>query len=170
MFMTITDFEKGFHEVWKLIEATDKQIQETGKQLKATDQKIEKLIGSFSLFVEGLVLPADEKLFRERDIDIERISQYVEVTKNDQDGIDIVGVNGKFGVLIDAKRTLGVRDIDEHIIWLKNLKLFSKICRQKIIGAVAGIVIRNNAAQHAYTKGLFVIAQSGDSVKILNDQ
>jgi len=41
---------------------------------------------------------------------------------------------------------------------------------RKAIGAVAGIVMEENVGRFAYRQGLFVIAQSGDAVKILNDE
>ncbi|MCI4625732.1 MAG: hypothetical protein L3V56_07195, partial [Candidatus Magnetoovum sp. WYHC-5] len=40
---------------------------------------------------------------------------------------------------------------------------------KKIVGAVAGIVIESGVDRFAYKNGLFVIAQSGDTVKFLND-
>ena len=41
---------------------------------------------------------------------------------------------------------------------------------KKVIGAVAGIVIDESADKYAYRKGLFVIGQTGETVKILNDE
>jgi hypothetical protein len=41
---------------------------------------------------------------------------------------------------------------------------------RKVIGAVAGIVIDEDADKFAYRNGLFVMAQSGEAVKILNDE
>ncbi len=37
------------------------------------------------------------------------------------------------------------------------------------MGAVAGMVVQDEAAKYAYRRGLFVLAQSGDSVLIRND-
>lgn len=36
-------------------------------------------------------------------------------------------------------------------------------------GAVAGIVIEEGVDRFAYREGLFVIAQAGDTVRLLND-
>ncbi|RJP35563.1 MAG: hypothetical protein C4527_00500 [Candidatus Omnitrophota bacterium] len=163
--MTTLEMEKGFQEIWKLFAETD-------RKLKETDDKIEKLIGRWSLFVEGLVVPAAKRLFRERGIEIKHLSQHVDVSRDGQEGmeIDILGVNGEYAVLIEAKSTLGVHDVDEHIERLKKFKtFFPEYSDRKAIGAVAGIVIRKGADKYAYKKGLFVIAQSGDTVTILND-
>ena len=40
---------------------------------------------------------------------------------------------------------------------------------RKVIGAVAGIIIDEGADKFAYKIGLFVIVQSGETVKITND-
>ncbi|MGK7957213.1 MAG: DUF3782 domain-containing protein, partial [Crocosphaera sp.] len=37
-------------------------------------------------------------------------------------------------------------------------------------GAVAGIEIEEGADKYAYRQGLFVLAQSGETVNILNDE
>ena len=36
-------------------------------------------------------------------------------------------------------------------------------------GAVAGVRIEDGADRYAYRQGLFVLTQTGDTVKILND-
>jgi hypothetical protein len=40
----------------------------------------------------------------------------------------------------------------------------------QLYGAVAGIGIESDADRYAYRQGLFVLAQSGDGVVILNDE
>lgn len=189
--MTPSEIEKGFKEVWKLFaesdrkaekmrdelnehfKETDKRIKETNRQLKETDKKLEKLIGRWSLFVEGLVLPAAIRLFKERGIIINSLHEHVKVSHNGKEGmeIDILGVNGEYAVLIEVKSTLGVRDVNEHIKRVKKFReYFPEYKDRKVIGAVAGIILRENADKYAYKKGLFVIAQRGDTVKILNDE
>lgn len=41
---------------------------------------------------------------------------------------------------------------------------------KKALGAVAGMVVPSEVARYAYRKGLFVLAQSGETVIILNDE
>ncbi len=178
--MTQAEMERGFEEVWRLFaetserfKETDIKFKETAERIKETDKKIENLIGRWSLFVEGLVVPAAQKLFRERGIELDQISQRVKVSRNGKEGleIDVLGVNGEYAVLIEAKSTLEVHDVNEHIERLNKFKkLMPEYADRKVVGAVAGIVISEDADKYAYKKGLFVIAQSGDTVKILNDE
>lgn len=164
--------EKGFERVWQMFQDTDKKFKETAKQIKETDRKVNKLTGKWGRFVEGLIAPAAEKLLKERGIEVDRVYQRVKAHKNGGGmEIDILAVNGKYAVLIEAKSTLGVDDVKEHIESLCKFKsFFPEYADRKVIGAVAGIVIDEGADRFAYKRGLFVIAQTGDTVRILNDK
>ncbi|MFQ5652215.1 MAG: DUF3782 domain-containing protein [bacterium] len=163
--MTTQELEKGFKEIWALFKATDKKI------VRVSDQ-IAGLTGKWGLFIEGLVIPAVERLFKERNIEVERVSQRVRARKNGREmEVDILALNDQYAVLIEAKSTLGVQDVDEHLQRLADFKTFyPEYKERKTVGAVAGIVIEEGVDRYAYMKGLFVIAQSGDTVKILNDR
>jgi len=174
--------DKKFKETADEIKKTAKEIQETSKEnkeserrleklFKETDIKIGKITGKWSQFVEGLVAPAAVKLFREWGIEVSRIFQRVKAEKNgDRMEIDILAVNTEFAILIEAKSTLGTDDVNEHIERLGKFKnLFPEYASHKVLGAVAGIVIDKGSDRYAYKCGFFVIAQSGETVKILND-
>ncbi|MEB3248516.1 MAG: hypothetical protein VKK07_04145 [Merismopediaceae bacterium] len=60
-------------------------------------------------------------------------------------------------------------DVDEHLERLAKFKqLLPRYQPLKIRGAVAAMVVPDQIANYAYRKGLFVIAQSGDDLMILN--
>ncbi|OQX23841.1 MAG: hypothetical protein BWK80_23890 [Desulfobacteraceae bacterium IS3] len=123
-------------------------------------------------FIEDFVAPAAEWLFKEWGIEIHEV--YQQARKWREDGkrieIDIVGVNSEYIVLIKVSTTLGIDDVKEHLERLAQFReFFPQYGNRKIVGAVAGIVIDEGADKFAYKNGLFVIAQSGESVKILND-
>jgi len=82
-----------------------------------------------------------------------------------------LAINKEYAVLIEAKSTLSIEDINEHIERLKAFKkFFPEYSNRKVIGTVAGIVIEEEADKFAYRQGLFVIGQTGETVKILNDK
>ena len=59
----------------------------------------------------------------------------------------------------------------EHTERLKMFKqFFPEYADKKVVGAVAGIVIDEGVDKFAYREGLFLIGQSGESVKIINDK
>ena len=73
-------------------------------------------------------------------------------------------------MLVEAKSTLSVENVNEHLEKLARFKsFFPEYADRKVIGAVAGIVIDESADRYAYKSGLFVIGQHSEIVKILND-
>ena len=195
--MSNKDLEKSLQEIWNLFKETDRrlderfketdlrfketnqqirqtnqQLQETNRQLQETNHRIDALTGKWGRFVEGLLIPAVERLFKERNIDVKRVFQRARSHQNGLEmEIDILAVNEEYVVAIEAKSTLGVEDVKEHLQRLSQFKaFFPEYANRKIIGAVAGIVIEEGADRFAYKAGLFVIGQSGESVRILNDK
>ncbi len=68
------------------------------------------------------------------------------------------------------KSKLTQRDVDEHLQRLEKFKrLMPRYQNMKTFGAVAAIVVKDEVANYAYSKGLFVLAQSGDNIVILNN-
>jgi len=170
--MTTKELEKGFHEIWDLFKETDKKFKETDKKIATVTEQVAGLSGKWGRFVEGLLAPAVLKLFRERGIAVDRVSQRVIAQKNGKHmEIDILALNAEYAVLIEVKSTLGVDDVDEHLARLADFKSFYPEYKdRKIVGAVAGIDIEEGVDRYAYKQGLFVIGQSGEMVRILNDK
>lgn len=174
--MTQQELERAIQEVWTLFKDTDKRIekvnQETGKIIAEMGRKVDALTGKWGKFVEGLIAPGAVTMFKERGIEVDRIFQRVKAHK-DGEGIeiDILAVNEKYAVLIEAKSSLSVEDVKEHIERLKAFKkFFPEYGDRKLVGAVAGIVIEEEADKFAYRQGFFVISQTGETVKIINDE
>ena len=146
--------------------------QELEKMIAQMSAKVDALTGKWGRFVEGLIAPGAVSMFKERGIEIDRIFQRVKARKDgDRMEIDILGVNKEYAVLIEVKSTLGVEDVKEHTERMKAFKrFFPEYSDRKVVGAVAGIVIDENADRFAYRQGFFVIAQTGETAKILNDE
>ena len=163
--MTQQELERAIQEVWALFKETDRKIAEISKTVAA-------LTGKWGRFVEGLIAPGTISMFKERGIEVEKVYQKVKAHKDGKEiEIDILAIDKEYAVLIEAKSTLGIEDIKEHIERLKIFKkFFPEYSDRKVIGAVAGIVIEEGANKFAYRQGLFVIGQTGETVKILNDK
>ena len=85
--------------------------------------------------------------------------------------IDLLAHNGDVAVLVEVKSTLSVNDVKVHLQQLADFKtFFPEYADRKLYGAVAGIVIEEGADRFAYQQELFVIAQSGETVILLNDE
>lgn len=71
---------------------------------------------------------------------------------------------------MEVKSKLSQADIDEHLERLEKFKrLMPRYGDIRAMGAIAGMVVPEDVARYGYRRGLFVLAQSGDSVIILND-
>ncbi|MGH7449884.1 MAG: DUF3782 domain-containing protein [bacterium] len=190
--MTTQETELNAQEIWRLFKETDQKfkeladqsketdqkfkemaqsIKETTKQIKATHRRVDALTSKWGRFVEGLIVPGVKRLFHARGIEVEKVYQRVRAHKNGGEmEIDILAIDEGYVVLIEAKSTLSVEDVNEHLERLAAFKtFFPEYKNKKALGAVAGIVIDEGADRHAYRQGLYVIAQSGETVKILND-
>ncbi|MGE0082925.1 MAG: DUF3782 domain-containing protein [Desulfococcaceae bacterium] len=163
-------------QIWAMFHETSREMREGYKELrklfKETDKRIGDLSSKWGRFVEGMVVPGMISLFEKRGIQIERISQRVRVRKQGGEmEIDVLGINGEYAVLVEVKSTLSPEDVNEFIEKLKKFKkFFPEYADRKIVGAVAGIVMESDADKFAYRQGLFVIAQKGGTVKIINDR
>jgi len=170
--MTQQELERAIQEVWTLFKETDKKFKETDKKIGEIAKRVDALTGKWGRFVEGLIAPGAVAMFKERGIEVDRVFQRVKAHK---DGagieIDILAVNKEYAVLIEAKSSLSVEDVKDHIERMKCFRrFFPEYSDRKIVGAVAGIVIEEEADRFAYRQGFFVIAQTGEIVKILNDR
>ena len=171
--MTKKEMEKGFKEIWDLYRETDKRFKETDKKIENTLKVVGDLTGKWSKFVEGLIAPAVEKLFKARGIVVDKVYQRVKTHRNGSAiEIDILAIDGKYAVLVEAKSALKIEDVQEHEERLDKFKYFFPEYKDRnVIGAVGGISIEEGAERYAYKKGMFVIAQSGEEgVKIVNDK
>ncbi len=122
--------------------------------------------------MEGIVVPAAETIFSRRGIEVDKVSQRVRARHNGEGmEIDVLAVDGAYAVLIEVKSTLSVDDVKEHLKRVGRFKVFfPEYADRRVLGAVAGIVIEEGVDRFAYKSGLFVIGQSGETVRILNDE
>jgi hypothetical protein len=162
-----------FQETDRKFQATDKKFQETDRQIKELKKVIGQLGGRLGDFVEEMVRPAVLRLFLDRGLNVHQVFQ--NVTKYDDQRrfimeIDLLAVNSDTAVAIECKSHCSVEDVKEHLERLAMFKpQFPQYAGFQIHGAVAAMVMPDDVARYAYRQGLFVLAQSGDSILIRND-
>ena len=167
---------KTDRQIMEMTAKTDRQIMEmtakTDRQISEMSRKIGELGNRLGEFVESMVKPAVVRLFRERNIIIHQVHSDVAVHKGDEGmQIDLLVVNSTQAVLVEVKSKLTQLDVDEHLERLAKFKrLMPRYADVEAMGAVAAMVIPDELARYTYRKGLFVLAQSGEDLHILNDQ
>ena len=154
---------------------TDRLMKERSKEndrrMKQLSEQLGRLGNRLGEFVEEMVKPAVVRLFRERGIEVHEVYPDVEVER-DGEGIqiDILVVNESEAVLVEVKSKLAQADVDAHMERLGKFKrLLPRYGDVRVMGAVAAMVVPKDVARYAYRQGLFVLAQSGESVIVLND-
>jgi hypothetical protein len=160
--------ERRFQETERILK---EQSLKTDRQITRLSQEIGNLGGKWGRFVENMVAPACETLFLNRDIPVHQVSQRV---RKRLDGktleIDVLVTNENHVLVVEVKSSLSVDDVKELI---KNLtefrQFFPEYDHKQLYGAVAGIEIEEGADKYTYRQGLFVLAQRGENVAILND-
>jgi hypothetical protein len=143
----------------------DKRMKELSKQLGGHANRLGE-------FVQEMVRPAVVRLFQERGLPVHQVSSNMKgFDDNGKIGIeiDLIVVNTETLILVECKSKLTNEGINEHLARLAAFKQYFPIYdKYTVLGAVAGIVMPENVSDYAKSQGLFVLAQSGDSIEIRN--
>ena len=163
--------ERRMQETDRRMQETDLQMKETDRKLKEVTKAIGRLGNRLGEFVEEMVRPAVVSLFQQRGIAVHQVFRGAYAERDgDAMEIDLLVVNSVDVVLVEVKSELKVDDVKEHMLRLERFKkLFPQYAGFRVMGAVAGMVVAEETARFAYRQGLFVLAQSGDTVTIRND-
>jgi len=172
--------ERRFQETERLLrsqsQATERKFQDTAEENRRINRQLSQQIGNlggkWGLFVENWVAPACETIFLDRGIPVHRVSQRVRQRQNgDSLEIDVLVLNRDHVLAVEVKSTLSVDDVKGFVEKLGRFRdFFPEYSQRQLYGAVAGIGMDPGADRYAYRQGLFVLAQSGETVAILNDR
>jgi hypothetical protein len=119
-----------------------------------------------------MVRPAVVRLFQQRGIAVHQVFRGAYAERyGDAMEIDLLVVNNLDAVLVEVNSELKVNVVKDHVSRLERFKkLFPQYHEFRVMGAVAGMVVPEDTSRFAYRQGLFVLAQSGDTVTIRNDE
>lgn len=172
--MAQKETERLFQETERRFQDTERilkeQAQKTDQQIKQVNKQIGTLGNRLGEFVEWQVRPSAVKLFQERGIDVHELHSNISV-KREGGGleIDLLVINETEVVLVEVKSKLTEKDIDQHLERLdKSKTLMPRYQNMKSYGAVGAMVVTDEVANYAYSKGLFVLAPSGGHIIIKN--
>jgi len=167
-----------FRDTDRKFQETDRKFEETAQQLKETRELIDRLSRRFGdlgnrlgEFVEAMVEPALVDLFRARGLDVSEVHRRITSRRSgDTIEIDLLVVDGDTAVAVECKSRLTEEAVERHLARMEKFKrLLPKYADMKIHGAVAGMVVDEDAVEAAQAAGLWVLAQSGETVALKND-
>ena len=146
-------------------------LAETSRVVKEQSRHYAGLSDSVGFFAEGMVKPSIIPLFDPRGIRLDTVTARTEKHLNgDFMEIDLLGIGPKSVVLTEVKFKLETADVSEMLNDMQRFFTFFPIYSGlTLYGAVAGMSIDPSVARFAYHKGLFVLGQTGENIRILND-
>jgi len=178
--------DRKFQETDRKFQETDRKFQEVALQSKATDRKIQEtdrivqnlarrfgdLGNRLGEFVEAMVEPAVVRLFQQRGLDVHEVHSRARARRNGESlEVDLLVVNDGELVAVECKSRLTREAVEQHVGNLERFRrLFPKYGDMVLYGAVAGMVVDEDASELAQQRGLFVLRQSGETVEIVNPQ
>ncbi|MDR1362690.1 MAG: hypothetical protein LBJ35_01380, partial [Spirochaetaceae bacterium] len=149
---------------------------ETDWQMKALQKSLDDLDDRFGELAEHLVIPNIIDKFNALGCHFKDVCRERKFYREDRTVgavFDIFLENGESIVGVEVRDKPEEQDIEDHIERLAFLRRYKDEMgdkRKNIYGALAGAIMPDNVRQAALKAGLYVIEQSGDTVKIEKPQ
>jgi hypothetical protein len=160
-------FRKWDKEFEKYTREWRKDAKEAWKILKETEKKIGDLGDRFGEMIEHMVMPALVKKFRELGFVFTKAYPSAEI-KDEKNNIitevDITLENGEKVMIVEVKSKPNTKDIIKHIERMKKIRAHADLHNDKriFLGAVAGMVMKDNIKTFILEKGFYLIEPSGE--------
>ena len=150
------------------------RMVESHKRTDAEIDKLSKNIGglgnTLGALIEEMFTPDLWMKFEKIGLPIHSQSRY----KNFNDGkrviaeVDVYLENGEYVIPVEIKTDLSENNVNEHIERIAIIRDYmdARNDGRKLIGAVAGGIVRENVRNYAHKKGMYVIEQNGGSASI----
>jgi len=170
---------QGMKELRESQKETDRLIKELRESQKETDRiakasayeagQLNKRMGET---VEYMVAPDLQEKFNEFSFNFSESSQRKKVTDKKNKisfEIDIFLANYSKAMLVEVKTTPTTEDVKDHVRRLEKMRKYADLHDDKraFLGAVAGVVIKDNVKKYILKQGFFVIEPSGEGFNII---
>jgi len=161
---------------------TRRQMAETDARMKETDAKLEKLraiVAETSRNIDGVNRTLGDwteemvraqlwKKFEGAGFNFTKGGRMTFRNRKKQiiAEVDAFLENGDYAMPVEIKSQFTTQDVDGHIKRIEVLRAYmdERSDKRKLIGCIAGAVVREDVRRYAHQNGLYVIVQSGDSV------
>ncbi|MDR2177444.1 MAG: hypothetical protein LBP20_05315 [Treponema sp.] len=168
--------DKKFQETEKLIKEISLEMKESGRRMEQSKRELDKKMGDlgnrFGELAEHLVAPSINEKFNALGYHFNAILpggiRIEEPGGRTLAEVDLLLENTETMIAVEVKVKPHHEDVDEHLKRLEALRAWADKYRpgRKILGALAGAIMPQGVRQYALKAGLYVIVQSGDTMKI----
>jgi len=163
----LPDYPHGvtFEEVWAALKETERIVRRNSRQMGDLHRR-------FGQLAEHLVAPNIYKRFNELGYNFCSVVRgnvkIIDEQGNTLTEIDIILESSEIRMAIEVKSRPIFKDINHHIKRLEILKEHGEkiMGKRRIQGAIAGAIFGEEEKKAVLEAGLFVIEQSGDTMKI----
>jgi len=162
-----------FETVWETLQEVSASLKETELIVKRNGKQMGELHRRFGQLAEHLVAPGIAKRFNELGYDFNAMAPKGQKIFDSKTGkikteIDLILENGKTIMALEVKTRPVIQDVEHHIRRLEILRDHRRTVndQRKVQGAIAGAIYEDDVKKAVREAGLYVIEQSGDTMKI----
>ncbi|MDR2762017.1 MAG: hypothetical protein LBB88_05400 [Planctomycetaceae bacterium] len=149
----------------------EQEMKDIRASIKRFSDQMGKLGNRFGDLIEHIVLPGIIRRFNELDYQFNEEIHGLKIRDKKNivlAEIDIILENGSVIAVVEVKANPEAEDIKD---FLKRIEIFyhnrkDKLENKKVIGAIAGAIFPQNVRDYAIKNGLYVLKQSGDTMKM----
>jgi chromosome segregation ATPase len=151
---------------------TDRQMKETDRLMKELQKSMGYLNNRFGELAEHLVLPNIVQKFNAFNYHFNDIAKERKFVNPDTGRVeaefDLLLENDAYSIGVEVKAKPAEKDVTDHISRLEFLRRYKdqRGDSREIRGALAGAIMPEAVRKEALRAGLYVIEQSGDTVRI----
>ena len=151
-------------------EETRKRWDKADQRIDNANEKIGGLDNTFGEIIEHLVAPGIEERFGELGLHFEKVNSNVRIKQDGQRlaEVDLLLENQEIIMAVEVKAKVTTKDVEKHNIRLEKLRGYYDRGhdRRRILGTIAGAVFGPVEREAALKMGLYVVVQSGDTMKL----
>jgi hypothetical protein len=161
-------------ETARQMKDTDRRMKETDRQIKETNKKMGDLGNSFGELEEHLVAYNIMEKFNDLHFNFPNTSQnwrvYDSVAGKYIAEVDLMLKSGDTIMAVEIRSKPLKKDVENHIRRIETIRRHADANnykqKWKYQGAIAGAIMIKPVREYAHKTGLYVIEQTGDTVKI----
>jgi len=169
--ITFEDVWAGLMENRQQLKELTKEHKETVRVVRETSRQMGGLHRSFGELAEQMVVPGIIRHFNEKGYYLGSVMssrQHILENGKVKTEVDILMENVDFLIAVEVKSKPKEHDIEHHIKRLEIVREYRNKYHdtRKIHGAIAGAIFTPEVKKLTLDAGLYVIEQSGDTMKI----
>jgi len=165
--------DRKWEELRKSQKETDRLMKETDRRIDKLTKQMGGLNNSLSELIETLFASHLGEKFDVYNYNLKRMYSRIPIYDNEnrvRSDIDILLSNTTVCMAVEVKRWLETeKDVNWHIKRMQLIKQYppAEVKGKKLLGAIVGAVVKQEAREYAEQNGFFVLELKGENVRLL---